>query len=247
MTFKQLVPWDLSSLIGKPSLLAITIAAAAISAVANAVAVATPPAESSPPTRLGTAIQQTMRDRDRQAADRERALDMREQAQRAVEQRMQNSARQQAGDPATLPQSGGVPAPTPNQLYDELAKIYQAMKPTKAAPIFEKLGVDVQIQVARRMRNRETALLLANMSPEAAADLSMALAGHPVPKAPPPRPVAVRIVPAQTLPASRQGAAQGRAPRAVPAAAAGAPAPRRSGAAAPAPQPAAAAPAQAAT
>lgn len=219
---------DWPRLVSRPSLLSITIAAAAVAAVANAVAVATPAAEADQPTRLGTAIQQTMRDRDRQAADRDRALDMREQAQRAAEQRLQDAARPQSAGPAFPQQNGALPPPAPNQPYDGLAKIYQAMKPTRAAPIFEKLAIEVQLQVARRMRDRSTALLLANMSPDAAADLSMALAGHPVPRTPPPRPATVRIAPERTSPVSSQSYAPVRRSRVLPATAGVSPSQRSS-------------------
>ena len=179
----------------KPPLLTMMMAAAGISAIANAMASATPaPVEPEAPTRMGTSIQQSLRERDQALAGQKRALDLREQAQRAAEQRLQ-SAMQSGQAPAATP--GGTPASAPSTSatpYDELARIYQAMKPAKAAPIFEKLDIDVQIEVARRMRDRSTALLLGSMSPEGAAELSMALAGRHVVKAAP-RTVAVRLDP----------------------------------------------------
>ena len=51
------------------------------------------------------------------------------------------------------------------------------MKPAKAAVIFERLDMEVQTEVAKRMRERSTALIVSNMSPNAAVQLSMALAG----------------------------------------------------------------------
>jgi flagellar motility protein MotE (MotC chaperone) len=50
------------------------------------------------------------------------------------------------------------------------------MKPAKAAVVFEKLAMDVQMKVAQRMRERSTAMILASMTPKGAAALSMALA-----------------------------------------------------------------------
>jgi flagellar motility protein MotE (MotC chaperone) len=192
----------------RPSLLSITMAAAAVAAVANLVASAAPAAEVDQPTRLGVSIQQSIRERDQALADRKRALDLREQAQRAAEQRLQASS--QAAQPAAPQPDAAQPATQAAQPpggYDGLARIYQAMKPTKAAPVFEKLALDVQVQVAKRMRDRSTALLLANMSPEGAADLSMALAGHPVV-----HPVAR---PAPQRPVPRRAAAPATAPRAL--------------------------------
>ncbi|MDB5670946.1 MAG: signal peptide protein, partial [Alphaproteobacteria bacterium] len=60
-------------------------------------------------------------------------------------------------------------------------RIYQSMKPAKAAIVFEQLAMDVQMQVAKRMRDRSTAMIMAAMTPNGAASLSMALARkHPV-------------------------------------------------------------------
>jgi flagellar motility protein MotE (MotC chaperone) len=154
----------------RASLLALLVPAAATCAIANAVAIAAPADQ---PTRLGQAIGQAMRDSDKRYAERERALALRERAQRAAEQQVQDA---QAANPANPTDPGKANATA----YDELARIYQAMKPARAAPIFEKLGAEVQLNVARKMRGRSAALLMASMNPVAAAELSMALAGHPV-------------------------------------------------------------------
>ena len=53
------------------------------------------------------------------------------------------------------------------------------MKPAKAAPVFEQLDLEVQYLVAKKMRERSAALLLAAMSPDAAAELSRRMAGRP--------------------------------------------------------------------
>jgi len=160
--------------IGRPSLLMLTAAAAGAAIVANGVTAATP-ADPSGQTRLGSAIQSDMASRDQAAAQRTRALDLREQAARAAEQRLQNELSQQQGGPNGKPGANGQPASEDPQ-YDDLARIYQAMKPAKAALVFEQLDMDVQMKVAPRMRERSTALILAAMTPRGAAALSMALA-----------------------------------------------------------------------
>lgn len=160
-------------MIRKPSLLMLTAAAAAVSTMAHAVGVATPAPEG-PATRLGTAIKQDMATRDQSAARRNRALALREQAARATEERIKSElrARQEAAANAS---AGGGPTAQEAQ-YDNLARIYQAMKPAKAALVFEQLDMDVQMKVAGRMRERTTAMILAAMTPKGAADLSMSLA-----------------------------------------------------------------------
>lgn len=161
----------------RPSLLMLTAAAAGVSAVANAIGAATPaPAEKPAVTRLGASIQEDMTARDRAAAQRTRALDMREQAARAAEQRLKAAGGAAApGSPASG-KAGAAAAAPEDEHYDELARIYQAMKPKAAAVVFEQLAMDVQVEVAQRMRDRATAGILAAMTPKGAAALSMAIA-----------------------------------------------------------------------
>lgn len=151
------------------SLLALTAGAAGLSAVANAVGGAPEP------TRLGTSIASDMAARDRQMAQRNRTLDMREQAARAAEQRLRaagaaNAAAQQGARP------GAPPPPSEEERFGELARIYQAMKPKAAAQVFEQLALDIQVEVAGRMRERSTAAIMAAMTPAKAAALTVAMA-----------------------------------------------------------------------
>ena len=156
------------------------LAAAGVGVIANALALATPLApDSVPGGRLGVSLQDSMDQRDRTLAAERRKLDMREQAARAGEARLAAEMRAQQGQPGTANPTQGAAA-EPNQPYDDLARIYQAMKPARAAPIFEKLDLEVQTQVARRMRERSTAMMMAAMTPNAAAELTMSLAGRRV-------------------------------------------------------------------
>jgi len=162
----------------RPSLLLMTAAASALAVVANAATLAAPEAQDkAPQTRLGHSIEQDLNARDAAAARRKRALDLREQAAKAAEARLQAEmqARQQAAA-SGAPGPGADAAEPAESQFDELARIYQAMKPAKAAVVFEQLDMEVQMKVAQRMRERSTALILAAMTPKGAAALSMALA-----------------------------------------------------------------------
>ena len=156
-------------------LLTLTAAMAGIAAIGNAVAAAAPtePADS----RLGLSVQQDLATRDRQAASRQQALDLREQAVRASAARIKAEleASRAAAQPAA---SDGAQDAAPDS-YADLASIYQAMKPAKAAIVFEQLDLDVQLKVARRMRERSTGMMLAAMTPKGAARLTMAMARAP--------------------------------------------------------------------
>jgi flagellar motility protein MotE (MotC chaperone) len=173
----------------RPSLLLLTAGVTGLAVVANAATIATGQQDTSPTTtRLGNAITQDMSDRDAAAARRKRGLDLREQAAKAASARLaadvearkkQDEAQQQAaGSPNGAP---GAPLPAEAQ-FDELARIYQAMKPKAAAVVFEQLDMEVQMKVAQRMRERSTAMIMAAMTPKGAAALSMAMArrgAHP--------------------------------------------------------------------
>jgi len=168
---------------GRPLLLLLTAAAAGAAAVGNAMGAAAGPmgtgadAAGADParTRLGVAIADDLNARDAQAARRGRALDLREQAMRAAEARM--SAKAPAAEAETdASKPAGPAAPAVVNQFDDLARIYQAMKPAAAATVFEQLDLDVQMRVAEKMRDRSTALILAAMSPKGAAALTMAIA-----------------------------------------------------------------------
>ena len=164
---------------GRPSLLMVMAAVATLSTVANAIAAA--PASDLPQTRLGTAINQDLAKRDQSGAARNRALSLREQVARAAEERIKANARARQQEAAAAAAAAASAAPgdkatAQNAQFDDLARIYQAMKPARAALVLEQLDMDVQMQVAQRMRQRSTAMILAAMTPAGAADLSMSLA-----------------------------------------------------------------------
>lgn len=119
--------------------------------------------------RMGNAIREDMDDRAEQQAARDEALTLRERAIAAAEKRLSD-------DLAEDQTVGSVPAEPEVNQFDSLARIYQTMKPKRAAAIFEQLELRVQVEVASRMRERSVALIIAYMNPERAAMLTMALA-----------------------------------------------------------------------
>ena len=162
----------------RPSLLLMTAAASALAVVANASTIASTATQSNATkTRLGNTIEQDLAQRDAEAARRKRGLDLRVQATKAAQTRLQADleARQKETEVAAASGAPG-PAEPPEAQFDELARIYQAMKPKAAAVVFEQLDMEVQMKVAQRMRERSTAMIMAAMTPKGAAALSMALA-----------------------------------------------------------------------
>ena len=196
--------------LAQPSRLMIGVAGAAVIANVMAVAAAGPNAAAGDASsgRLGASLQDSLGKRDRDAAAERRKLEMREQAVRAGETRLagQLQGQQQAQANAPAPGRPGQPGQDqPEVPYDTLAQIYQRMKPQRAAPIFEKLDLEVQAQVARRMRDSVTAQIMSYMTPSSAVELSMALAGRKVirPRGAPPVPKQAAATPGRTPPAAR--------------------------------------------
>ena len=56
--------------------------------------------------------------------------------------------------------------------WDNLVKLYEAMKPRDAATIFDDLDMPVLIELARRMNERKAAAILSSMQPDRARDLT---------------------------------------------------------------------------
>lgn len=136
-----------------------------------------------PPSRLGASIKDNLQQRDRSAAEQKRQLDLQQQAIKAAQTRLQE---QMGAKPAGAPGAPGAPgqpgnlaAPEqPDQAIQNLARIYQAMKPAKAAAVLEKLSLDVQVKVAREIRDRSMGQIMGAMTPEGAAKLSATLANN---------------------------------------------------------------------
>ncbi len=60
--------------------------------------------------------------------------------------------------------------------FAKVVKIYETMKPKSAAPIFENLPQEVQLDIATRMKEAKFAPILAAMDPSKARDLTTNLA-----------------------------------------------------------------------
>lgn len=157
-------------MIRRAPLFALTALAAGMSAVAGAMAQGDPGEG-----RFGAGIRQQLSERDRAAAARARQLDLREQAAQAAARKIGGPADPTAAA-APPPVAPAEPEQSEGERLDDLARIYQAMKPKAAAPIFEQLTLEVQVKVAGRMRERSAAAMMAAMNPKAAATLSMAIA-----------------------------------------------------------------------
>ena len=174
----------------RPTLLQLAAFSALSASVGLGSAIANQPLETS---RLGASIKENLVERDRVAAEQKRKLDLQKQVVQAAETRLRErlgAGQPQAGGAPGAPGAGGAPgavgalpgqaaqAALPDEAISNLARIYQAMKPAKAAIVMEKLGLDVQVKITKEIRERSMGLIMGAMSPDGAARLSAALANN---------------------------------------------------------------------
>ena len=67
-----------------------------------------------------------------------------------------------------------------NEQLQSLVKVYETMKPKDAARIFARLNMDIQLEVAMRMKEAKMAPIMAAMPAEAAEALTVELASRAV-------------------------------------------------------------------
>ena len=103
-------------------------------------------------------------------------LEMRERMLEAAEKRVDAKIAELRRLEARLKQLTGVQDEQSAKQFTSLVKVYETMKPKDAARIFEKLDLGVQLAVAHRMKEAKMAAILAEMDPDAAKSLTMALA-----------------------------------------------------------------------
>lgn len=113
--------------------------------------------------------------RARPAADKS-DLEMRERLLEAAEKRVDAKIAELRQLETRLKQLSGVQEEQAAKQFASLVKVYETMKPKDAARIFEKLDLNVQLAVAHRMKEAKMAAILAEMNPDAAKSLTMALA-----------------------------------------------------------------------
>ena len=113
-------------------------------------------------------------ERDRAQRDKEGLLSLR--TQQAAEAKMLGD--QENHLKAMLDSLRGASADAAaarGKAFEKLAKMYEAMKPEKAAPILAALEMDVVLDIMRRMKDRPAARILASMDSGLAAQISARL------------------------------------------------------------------------
>lgn len=110
--------------------------------------------------------------------DREQQLKLRESLLAAAEKRLEDKVRelkaleQQVDTAVTRKQE------EKSAELGRLITMYENMKPKDAAKVFDRLAMNVLVDVVRKMNPRKMAPILAKMSPDAAERLTVELAGQ---------------------------------------------------------------------
>lgn len=119
---------------------------------------------------------QDLSDRRHQLEERSQRLDTRERLLMATEKRIDKKIERLKGLEASIQDLLRVHSEEEEAQLESLVRVYEAMKPKDAARIFNKLDLDILIDVVARMKERKIAPVLAAMDAETAKALTMEMA-----------------------------------------------------------------------
>ncbi len=112
---------------------------------------------------------QTIEKREQELAERERTL---QAVEKRIEERMSalDASNQQLADKMALLQK------TANEDITHLTSMYQSMKPQQASEIFNQMDSVFAAGFLREMKSDQAGLILANMNPDKAYEISIIIA-----------------------------------------------------------------------
>lgn len=121
-------------------------------------------------------ILQSLRKRRTQLAEQEDALQLRENLMEAAEERLESRIEQLEALEERLKAATEAELGARKEEMRGLVTMYETMKPKEAARIFDRLHMEVLLDVVNAMNPRKMASILARMNPESAQKLTSALA-----------------------------------------------------------------------
>jgi flagellar motility protein MotE (MotC chaperone) len=124
------------------------------------------------------AILQRLQQRRKQLDKRNRDLDMRESLLKAAEKRVEARVNELKELESKVKAASGTREKTQKQHFASLVAMYEAMRPKEAARIFDRLDINILVEVATGMKARSMSAILAQMTPEAAERLTVELANR---------------------------------------------------------------------
>jgi len=117
-----------------------------------------------------------LKQRRAELQEREREAELREQILASTEQRIDEKIEKLKKLEKRIQQLVEKHKTREDKQLESIVSVYETMKPKDAAPVFERLKLPIQMQVATRMKDRNMAALLAEMNPDAAQRLTARLA-----------------------------------------------------------------------
>ena len=132
--------------------------------------------EPTPVSEAERALLGDLRRRRIELDSRAQALDLRDQVQAAVEQRLGARLDQLTSLQQRLEQIEVARRAHDEANWRAMVKLYETMKPRDAAVIFNDLDRPVLLQIIDRMQERRASMVLAAMQPDRARELTAALA-----------------------------------------------------------------------
>lgn len=125
-----------------------------------------------------------LRDRREALEEKERRVDLREQLLASTEQRIDKKLEELQTIQARIESLVAQHEDREDKQIRNIVKVYEAMRPKDAGPIFQRLDLEIQAAVATLMKDSNMAAVLAEMDPESAKTLTVHLARRtPLPDA----------------------------------------------------------------
>ena len=120
-------------------------------------------------------VLESLSDRRRELDNREKQFDLRQQLLKSTEERLQKKVDEMAALEASIKSLRDAQVQREEAELKDLVIMYESMKAKDAARIFDRLDLDIMIRVAKAMKPRKMADIMARMSPEASERLTVAL------------------------------------------------------------------------
>jgi flagellar motility protein MotE (MotC chaperone) len=124
---------------------------------------------------LETSLVKQLTERRDQLNQRARQLDSREALLKVAEQRVDQKIKEMETLRSQLQKMVNQVSGAQETQIENLVKIYETMKPKEAAKIFETLDLPVMLGVIQRMKPQRTSAIMAQMAPEKAKEITVAL------------------------------------------------------------------------
>jgi flagellar motility protein MotE (MotC chaperone) len=127
------------------------------------------------PSGAEMALIKQLTERRDQLEQRSRTLDSRGALIKVAEQRVDQKIKEMETLRAQLQTMVNQVSSTQQAQIENLVKIYETMKPKEAARIFETLDLAILLGVVQKMKPQRTSAIMAEMKPEKAKEITVAL------------------------------------------------------------------------